>query len=230
MHSFTVKAAIAAFVLSTALSGAYAASSNAAGSNGASSNAGHSGSASSNAGHSSAAASNAGHSSAAASNAGRSGTGRSGQGTNLGLGVDEGLALGLSGVPRGFDDPTEGKESPFEIIYNSPGYADQMYIAPEQTGRAAMTNPGTSTRHPHQRLSHVMGELGATNHRIAVDSKRGYLTASETARVRHEERAIRNAATRTADANGGVLPLKSYERLQADIQGLNRQIHHYATA
>ncbi len=201
MHSFTVKAALAAFVLSTSLAGAYAASSNAT-------------------------SSNAGHSNAASSS----------HGTSPGLGgiSDPGLSLGLglgAGVGRGFDDPTNGREAPFETIYNSPGYADQMYVMPEQTRRAAMTNPSTSTtRHPHQRLAHVMGQLGATNHRIAVDSKRGYLTASETARVRHEERAIRNAATRTADANGGVLPRRSYERLQADIQGLNRQIHHYATA
>lgn len=181
MHSFTIKAALAAFVLSTSLAGAYAASSSS--------------------------------SSTSSNSSSSSGVGR--------------------GFDRGGNDPSNGREAPFEIIYNSPGYADDMYVVPEQTRRAAMTNPGTAvTRHPHyhQRLANVMGELGATNHRIAVDSKRGDLTAAETARVRHEERVIRSAAFREADAHGGVLPRKNYDRLQADIRGLNNQIHRYATA
>lgn len=221
MHSFIVKSALAAFVLSTSLVGAQATP-------GSTSKEG-----ASNAGKQ--AQSMGGHSQSLSKQA-RSRSASTFSHSDISNNVNRELSSLLDGRfgVQAFTDFNQntigdnGKEpaAPSDLGFTSPGYT---ILLPGY--RHAMVH-GVSTTNPrhHQRLAHVMGELGATNHRIAVDSRRGYLTASETARVRHEERTIRHAANRTADANGGVLPRKSYERLLADIHSLNRQIHHYATA
>lgn len=78
------------------------------------------------------------------------------------------------------------------------------------------------------RLTRIINELGAADHRINMDRQRGKLTATEARKLRGEAHAIRNAATTTANRHGGKLPDASYSRLQADIHNLNRSIHHFA--
>lgn len=82
---------------------------------------------------------------------------------------------------------------------------------------------------PHQRLARIENELGAADHRITIDHRHGYLNAAETRQLRHEDRAIGNAAYHVAKQHHGSIPGKSYDRLQGEVHHLNRDIHRDAT-
>lgn len=246
MHSFAVKAALAAFVLSTSLAGAHAAT-GAQGAAGAQGSAGAQGAAGKNTpGKPGTQASGKNAASKTAQSVAGSRHTTVGRHTTIGRNVGTPAFLdveNLVSIPGIFDGPLDafgfqafrdntsgdnGKsssETP-EMGYAAPGY---FFGAPVYRHAMAQTSATQQTRY-HQRLAHVVSELGATSHRITVDSKRGHLTAAEATRARSEERAIRSSAFRTAEAHGGVLPLHDYQRLQADIRNLNRQVHRYATA
>ena len=76
----------------------------------------------------------------------------------------------------------------------------------------------------HPRLALIVGELGGANHRIGIDRHDGYLTRAEYAKLRQEERGIRQVAFATADRHGGKLPRAAFNELQAQIHRLNQDI------
>ena len=110
----------------------------------------------------------------------------------------------------------------------SPGNDDQgYYSAPTMQYQTA--TPHYSKAHS-QRLSHIVNELGAADHRITMDRQHGRLTTSQAESLRNQARSIRNSAYATAGRHGGRLPSGSYERLQGEIHTLNRSIHRDAQA
>lgn len=79
------------------------------------------------------------------------------------------------------------------------------------------------------RLTHIMNEIHAADHRMAVDHKRGYLNAAEFRALENRSNAIRTAALHVAKQHEGALPAANYENLQHRVAQLNRSIHTYAT-
>jgi hypothetical protein len=79
------------------------------------------------------------------------------------------------------------------------------------------------------RLEHIVGRIGAADHRIRVDHDRGYLTAAEMRRFDARAHDIRVEAMRTARNHHGALPEGRYASLQTRIDRLDRDIHRAAT-
>ncbi|WP_026614082.1 hypothetical protein [Ensifer aridi] len=74
------------------------------------------------------------------------------------------------------------------------------------------------------RLSNILGELRAANHRMDVKRSEGELNAVAFNRMRREEADIRARAVRVADLHGGMIPNRSYAQLQKDVRRLDWSI------
>lgn len=79
------------------------------------------------------------------------------------------------------------------------------------------------------RLHQIVHELNRADHRIRVDSRHGYLTASERNQVRREAGEIRREAHATANRHNGAIPHAQFVRYQRDIRDLGRTIHRLST-
>lgn len=144
--------------------------------------------------------------------------GRAGTASNVGQGDVGSAGRSAAANHNRADDPNDMLPD---------AYPQNGYGAPTMQYQTA--NPQHSmTQSP--RLTHIINELGAADHRINMDRQRGSLTAAEAGRLRSKERTIRNAAYTTANRHGGKLPNASYDRLQAEVRGLDRSIHHLARA
>ncbi|WP_104666498.1 hypothetical protein [Ensifer adhaerens] len=74
------------------------------------------------------------------------------------------------------------------------------------------------------RLDRVLDELNVDNHRITADREQGKLTAANYRKLEREDGAVRSEALKTAAAHNGMLPARSYARLQGDVRHLDRDI------
>ena len=138
-----------------------------------------------------------------------------------------------AGMPTAADANNPEGPSPFDQPAPADGHAWAPYQAdarmPAMAGGAAMHATATRVGY-HPRLALIVSELGGANHRIGIDRHHGTLTRAEYAKLRHEERGIRQAAFTTADRHGGKLPRVAFNELQAKIHRLNQDIGRDARA
>ncbi|MDR6754870.1 hypothetical protein J2Y48_000143 [Mycoplana sp. BE70] len=100
------------------------------------------------------------------------------------------------------------------FVDENPGYPANMMVvvAPH---RGVVERP---------RLTHVLGELRAEDHRIDRDRTHGKLSATAFNRLEREESNIRAQAVNTADRHGGTIPNLTYAQLQNEIRQLDRDV------
>ncbi|WP_077963280.1 hypothetical protein [Ensifer adhaerens] len=96
-------------------------------------------------------------------------------------------------------------------------------------GQDDMTTPAmpvyrTPVHMASSRLDRVLNELKVDNHRINADREQGKLTAANYRKLEREDGAVRAEALKTAAAHDGMLPARSYARLQSDVRHLDQDI------
>ncbi|MDK1378680.1 MULTISPECIES: hypothetical protein [unclassified Sinorhizobium] len=84
------------------------------------------------------------------------------------------------------------------------------------------TIPAASVREP--RLANILHELRSADRRIKSERSEGKLSSVAFNRLHREERNIRAEATGVAATHHGMIPTRSYARLQQDVRWLDRNI------
>ncbi|YCI06008.1 hypothetical protein M1D34_28575 (plasmid) [Ensifer sp. D2-11] len=84
------------------------------------------------------------------------------------------------------------------------------------------TTASAAVRTP--RLSNILGELRAANHRMDTKRSEGELNAVTFNRLRREEANIRARAVQVADLHGGMIPKEFYAHLQKNVRRLDQEI------
>ncbi|WEX88664.1 hypothetical protein PZN02_001167 [Sinorhizobium garamanticum] len=84
------------------------------------------------------------------------------------------------------------------------------------------TIPAASVR--ETRLANILHELRSVDRRIESERSEGKLSSVSFNRLHHEERNIRAEATKVAATHHGMIPTRSYARLQQDVRWLDRNI------
>ncbi|MCA1442452.1 hypothetical protein I6F07_19985 [Ensifer sp. IC4062] len=87
---------------------------------------------------------------------------------------------------------------------------------------AQTTMPTAPVREP--RLANILHELRSADRRIESERAEGKLSSVAFNRLHREERNIRADATEVAAAHHGMIPTRSYARLQQDVRWLDRNI------
>ncbi|MGK9204509.1 hypothetical protein [Sinorhizobium meliloti] len=121
---------------------------------------------------------------------------------------------------HGHEDRGISSRGPENGDYYQGVFGDDDGIAPPVA--VYQTTASVAVRTP--RLSNILGELRAANHRMDTKRSEGELSAVTFNRLRREEANIRARAVNVADLHGGMIPMEFYAHLQKDVRRLDREI------
>lgn len=146
--------------------------------------------------------------------------------------VSSSLAGAYAASPSGVTIDRGAAQPNGEAWEDNPQPTDQLVTgsitAPAKSAMQSQAAPSQAAPAYRPRLAHIVREVGKADHRIHSDHARGLLTRAEYRQFDARVAAIRADAVKTAGMHQGALPRGHYDRLQARLMQLDRDVRHAA--